>query len=141
MDGWGPSSGSVKGRAGMGTQTVKVAFHLVSFPCENCKAVLTYKIGVGSKFMQMGGQAVVCPNCAMENHPHVPGPILAGPFVDAYYGEQTHVACKKCGRNIFITSATVFLRDGELHAELTCKSPTCAHTDIYNENAMEIHGL
>src|SRR5207244_346909 len=109
MDGWGPSSGSVKGRAGMGTQTVKVAFHLVSFPCENCKAVLTYKIGVGSKFMQMGGQAVVCPNllptpilyvstakigvgskfmqmggqavvcpnCAMENHPHVPGPILA----------------------------------------------------------------
>jgi len=24
---------------------------------------------------------------------------------------------------------------------LTCKSPTCAHTDIYNENAMEIHGL
>jgi transposase-like protein len=89
----------------------------------------------------MGGQAVVCPNCAMENHTHVPGPILAGPFVDANYGEQTHVACKKCGRNIFVTSATAFLRDGERHVELTCNSPACAHTDIYNEYAMEIHGI
>ena len=125
----------------MVSQPIKASFHLIPIPCENCKAVLTYQIAAGTKFMQMGGQAVVCPNCAMENRPHVPGPILAGPFVDAYYGEQTHVACKMCGRNIFITNATAFLHDGERHVELTCNSPACAHTGIYNEFELEIHGI
>jgi DNA-directed RNA polymerase subunit RPC12/RpoP len=124
----------------MGSQPIKAAFHLLPIPCGNCNAELTYKIGVGTQFMQMGGQAVVCPDCAAEIRPHVPGPILAGPFVASHYGKQTHVACKKCGRNIFVTSATAFLRNGERHVELICNSPTCAHTDIYNEVELEIHG-
>lgn len=125
----------------MGSPTTKaVGFHALLVPCERCKVELTYKIEVGSQFMQLNRQGVVCPNCAGEIFPNVPGPILAGPFVTSYYGEQTHVACKKCGRHIFVTSATTFFRDGERHVELTCNSPACLHTGTYNEVALEIHG-
>jgi len=125
----------------MGSQPTLAGFHVLTIACGQCNAELTYKIGAHhGHFKQMGGQAIVCPNCAREIYPHFPGTLMAGPFVAARYGKQTHVACKKCGRNIFVTSATAFLRNGERHLELTCDSPACGHVNIYNEVELEIHG-
>ena len=85
-------------------------------------------------------QEFTCPKCRLGVFPDALGTVIDGPSVVSQYGKQTHVACKKCGRNIFVTSATVFLRDGETHVELTCNFAACGHKDIYNEVELEIHG-
>ena len=129
-----------EGRANMATQLRPVAFN-VAIPCEHCKADLVLTIGghLGPVYAHPGYAVVTCPDCMGQMRSQTPGDILAGPYVAAYYGKQTHVACKKCGRNIFVTNATAFLRNGERHVELAC-APTCGHVDIYNEVELEIHG-
>jgi ribosomal protein S27E len=125
----------------MATQPRPVAFN-VSIPCEHCKVdlLLTIRGHLGPLYAHPGYALVTCPDCKGQMQAKTPGDILAGPSVISHYGKQTHVACKKCGRNIFVTSATAFLREGERHVELSCNSPACAHADIYNEFELEIHG-
>lgn len=112
-----------------------------SVPCPHCKAELTFKIApADSDFKQLGMQEFTCPNCREGVFPDALGTVIDGPSVASHYGKQTHVACKKCGQNIFVTSARASLRNGERHVELTCNSTACGYKDLYNEVALEIHG-
>src|ERR1700687_28680 len=92
-----------RGRADMASQPAFARYLIRLVLCPHCKSELSFRVAAaGGDFMQLGMQGFTCPNCGGGVYPDSLGKVIDGPLVTSHYGKQTHVACKKCGRNIFV---------------------------------------